>query len=137
MAVESKNRPCSVYFISASAVTPMTKVGISLDPAKRLAGLKVASPYPLSLVASVAFGHRTQAEWAERVMHLALANYRMAGEWFAVGATDAFSLYEAIHRIIALGDFDPDDFIGICQMTAFQCIGAPIGEHRHYTGLGD
>jgi hypothetical protein len=101
----------------------MVKVGISSDPKKRLAGLKTANPYPLSIVASIAFDSRVKAEWAERTIHCALADYRMAGEWFAVGATDALAVYEGIASIIALGDFHPDDFVGLCQMTAFQCIG--------------
>lgn len=136
MAADPKNRSCFVYFISASASAPMTKVGVSFNPAKRLAGLKTASPHPLSLVASVAFDQRTQAEWTERVLHLALDDYRMSGEWFSVGATDAFAVYEAILRVASLGDFEPDDFIGICQMTAFQCIGAPIPKRHHDTERG-
>lgn len=113
-----------VYFISASAGTPMAKVGVSTNPGKRLAGLKTASPYRLSLVASITFDSRAQAEWAERVMHCALADYRMSGEWFSVGAADAFSVYGGIADIIAHGDYDPADFIGLCQMIAFQCVGA-------------
>ena len=113
---------CHMYFIGTAASPAITKIGISLDPRKRLAGLKTASPFPLFLFASVGFKDRTQAEWSERVMHAALEDYRMRGEWFSVSPSSAFEVSKAVSDLISSKDFHPDDFIGLCQMIAFQCL---------------
>lgn len=116
------NRACHLYFISAAG-REITKVGISSDPRKRLAGLQTASPYPLVLFASVAFDNRAGSVGAERVIHAALDDHRMSGEWFAIDAASALDVNDAVTGIIQGGDFHPDDFVGLCQMVAFQCLG--------------
>jgi hypothetical protein len=88
-----------------------------------LAGLKTSSPFPLSLFASVGFESRARAEWAERVIHAALDDHRMWGEWFAISAAAALEVNDAVTNMIRVGDFHPDDFIGLCQMVAFQFLG--------------
>jgi hypothetical protein len=113
---------CHLYFVSAVGRN-ITKIGISADPRKRLAGLKTASPYPLALFASVCFEGRAQAERAERIIHAALADHRMSGEWFAISAASALEVNDAVSDMIRIGDFHPDDFVGLCQMLAFQCLG--------------
>lgn len=116
---------CHIYFIRSDAGRDVVKVGLSSNPRKRLQSLKASSPYRLSLFASVEFSSRVQADWAERTMHCALSKYRMSGEWFSVSAASAFSLYQDIVELIAGQDFHPDDFVEICQMTAFQRLGDP------------
>jgi len=76
------------------------------------------------LCAHVVFDSRGSAEFAERMCHVALADYRQNGEWFSVRASVAHQTYLAICDIIRTADFDPDDFVSLSKMTAFQVVDA-------------
>ena len=119
---EMPKEECCLYFIDADAGSSLSKIGISKSPQSRPGSIKTSSPYELKLLISVPFESRAQAEWRERVLHFALNDYRMHGEWFSVKAETAVEVHNAISEIIEGQDFDPDDFSGLCQMIAFQCV---------------
>lgn len=54
------------------------KIGVSLDPARRLMALQSANAEVMRLVHTEIGGHRL-----EREAHRALAAYRLQGEWFS------------------------------------------------------
>jgi Meiotically up-regulated gene 113 len=60
------------------------KIGFASNPKKRLAGLQTASPYRLSLYATVGPLSRKEALIVEERFHKARSRYRMAGEWFEI-----------------------------------------------------
>jgi hypothetical protein len=73
--------PGGVYFIQAGTDGPI-KIGISDNPAKRLAQLQTAHPVGLALLGVV-----PDVDLAlERELHRRFAAYRMNGEWFAPAA---------------------------------------------------
>ena len=76
----------------------LTKVGISQDPAARLATLQTASPFRLRL-AHIAPANGRAFE-VEQEAHLILQNCRQSGEWFATSPEMAIAaVYAASDRI--------------------------------------
>lgn len=63
-------------YMIRSAAGPI-KIGISVDPAKRLKGLQTAHPWKLSLLCVVEGGAYLESEY-----HFRFAEHRLAGEWF-------------------------------------------------------
>lgn len=114
---------CSMYFVAAKSPAPLCKIGVSKCPRKRLSTLSTASPYQLCLFTTIEFSNRLGAETAERIMHVALDDYRVNGEWFTIKGSDAVDLHKRLSEIISLRDCHPDDFVGIAQQTAFQIVG--------------
>ena len=72
----SYDRVCHVYVIRRPD-THEIKIGISLDPAKRLASHQSSHARPLELLLSFAGG-----EPAERALLARFAGHRLNGEWF-------------------------------------------------------
>jgi hypothetical protein len=103
---------------------PLCKVGVSSSIPKRLKALVPCCPFELQLQHHIAFPNRAGAEWAERVIHLSLEQYRVNGEWFSVPALAAVDVYWGVMDMMKVGDFDPDDFVSLTQMSAFQTVGA-------------
>jgi hypothetical protein len=65
-----------IYFIQVGDDGPV-KIGWSMNPQKRLAGLQTAHPEQLHLR-----GYRRGSVQAERELHETLKDYRVNGEWF-------------------------------------------------------
>lgn len=63
----------------------LTKVGWALRPWSRVGELQTANPYDVTL-----FGYFPGTRMAETRTHIALADYRVRGEWFELG--DAVNL---------------------------------------------
>lgn len=100
-------RPTFVYVISGvrdGFPCAPCKVGITKDPAGRLAALQTGHPYPLTIVAALGFQDRSYAESVEHAFHAVQADSRMSGEWFeadplrsaTVLCTIVFSVAEAL-----------------------------------------
>lgn len=74
------------------------KIGYPADPAKRLANLQTANPFPLELLATV-----PGTVELEGVLHLWFADLRLSGEWFRFPIRDAVDQFRAaIARIATL-----------------------------------
>lgn len=82
-----------VYVISLSDDIDRgpVKVGVSDDPATRLAQLQTGSAVKLHLVETYVGDDRGIALAVERVFHWAHAKQRLEGEWFDVSAYHAWS----------------------------------------------
>lgn len=65
-----------VYFILRPA-SSIIKVGVSVNPARRLAALRTASGDALIMLGHVSGGCQIEA-----MIHRLLANFRFHGEWF-------------------------------------------------------
>ncbi len=65
-----------VYLIGSPLARPV-KIGVSDDPAARLADLQVGSPVPLLILWQTPGGQRL-----ESALHAYFAPYRLHGEWF-------------------------------------------------------
>lgn len=74
-----RKRKC-VYLIEAGEYL---KVGVALNPHKRIRDLQVANPEPLRLVA-VMEPSTHDAATMERHIHFVLSEYRVGGEWFKI-----------------------------------------------------
>jgi hypothetical protein len=73
------------------------KVGIAVAPERRLKELQTGSGDVLSIVVKRDVGKYLAAR-VERAAHLALAKFRLAGEWFSVSAEEASDAVEAAIR---------------------------------------
>lgn len=74
----------AIYMI-VSDETLRTKVGVSSNPASRLATMQTGSPEKLSLVWSTDYMDATFARLVEAEVHSLLAPWRAHGEWFDLG----------------------------------------------------
>lgn len=66
-----------VYFI-ASADREMVKIGVTTDPDKRFAALRLSSPTPLELLGVIS----DRGEKFEQDLHVRFREHRSHGEWF-------------------------------------------------------
>jgi hypothetical protein len=86
-----------VYFIKPVGMSGPIKIGVSVNPAARLADLQPCSPVPLEIVAQMP-GDFT----VERSLHEAFRDHHSHGEWFRVSV----GLLRVIDEVNA-GTFDP------------------------------
>lgn len=70
------SRAQAVYLVEGGG---RFKIGISADPAARLASLQTGSPFLLRLVCSREFA---DAAAVERELHMRMGAHRIHGEWF-------------------------------------------------------
>lgn len=61
-----------------------SKIGVSRDPAARLAQLQTACPHELTLCHATGQMPAGSARSIERLCHAYLSDHREAGEWFAI-----------------------------------------------------
>ena len=115
-------KKCSVYFVDAVHKEPLCKVGISASVSKRVKSLIPCCPFDLDLHDFIEFESRASAEWAERLIHFALSDYRVNGEWFSVSANAARLTYSGIKDLFDDQDIDPDDFLEHAKMAAFFAV---------------
>lgn len=76
-----------VYAISDGA---FVKIGLAVDPVKRLADLQVASPSILKLEAKIECFRYSHASKLEKQLHRACKKYHIRGEWFDMDALCVF-----------------------------------------------
>lgn len=78
-----------IYLMECMAPAPngqkLVKIGISNDPAKRIAELQTGNPYKIVQRFAVACA---QSPAAENKLHAALGAKRMMGEWFTISRND-------------------------------------------------
>lgn len=86
----------NAFVYVASAGDQRQKVGISIDPAKRLADLSGACGYRLTLVSQ---REAVDALAVEKMAHWLLRQHQLHGEWFEV---DAAKADDAVSRAVAL-----------------------------------
>lgn len=91
-----------VYVVTASEFCQ--KIGISNNPASRLASLRTGHYQNLKLVFTVETPH---AEWAEAQAHKAMEKWRIRGEWFAVQASLAVDYVQWAVNASLGWDFKP------------------------------
>lgn len=72
-------RPQLVYFIQCNGADGPVKIGIAVDPQRRLSELRIGCPYPMELLATAVV---EDADLAERRLHMRFAARRIHGEWF-------------------------------------------------------
>lgn len=70
----------SVYIIQCPQ-TKLIKIGISADPLGRLSGLQTGYPFKLNLL-RVIESKKYTAKRLEKILHIALIDFRLEGEWF-------------------------------------------------------
>lgn len=86
-----------VYFIKPVGQDGPIKIGLSNDPARRIAEFATWSPLRLELLGSV------PGSWAdEQFMHECLADHLSHGEWFHASP----EVLSAVNSVIATGGFD-------------------------------
>jgi hypothetical protein len=73
----------AIYAIGPEEKTPL-KIGIAGRPPARLEHLQPGNWRPLLVHRSIYLGERKHALKIERIVHLALDDRRMVGEWFDV-----------------------------------------------------
>jgi len=73
---DRKEQVSYVYLIGCKKNNTM-KIGFSNNPQKRLQGLQVSSPHPLSILATIKGGQPL-----ERKLHKEFAHLKLSGEWF-------------------------------------------------------
>lgn len=61
------------------------KIGITLDPERRLSELQIGTPTELVLVAAVPVGTEKMAKHIESSFHRAFKHQHLRGEWFHGG----------------------------------------------------
>jgi hypothetical protein len=71
-----------IYWIQ-QATTGYTKIGVSVDPYKRLSSLQVASPTRLTLIHKKRYNNCDLYEIEKRI-HRQYKEYHVLGEWFAL-----------------------------------------------------
>lgn len=64
------------------------KVGVAVEPEKRLKDLQTANPRPLDLLGTIKCRTRQQAMMIENHIHERLKAHNMQGEWFDVSCLD-------------------------------------------------
>jgi hypothetical protein len=99
--------PEAAVYIITEPRERFTKVGMSENPVKRLAGLQTANPFPLHLVYASPHFERWKAAQIERLIHEHLSQYAMQGEWFSCDANTALAAMIAVGLKLT----DPGDVI--------------------------
>ena len=94
VAIPARQAGCTkrqqrIYFIQCNGNDGPIKIGIAVDPNRRLSELRIGCPYPMALLAECA---TEDADAEERRLHLVFRHLRIHGEWF----TYATELREAI-----------------------------------------
>jgi len=72
----------NIYFIRCGKPGGPIKIGYAKNVEKRLSDLQVASPFTLSVVASIPVGSKKQAEKMEAWFHDRFYRKHIRGEWF-------------------------------------------------------
>ena len=72
-----------VYFIQCCTADGYIKIGKSLNPSERLAGLATSNPYGLKILCSISFATDEGASIAERKLHKIFSDQCIRGEWFS------------------------------------------------------
>lgn len=80
------DRPTFVYIIASG---DFVKIGISVDPAKRLRGMSTSMAEAPHLFATKLFPTGPMARKVERRMHWTFREYRERGEWFRLSPATA------------------------------------------------
>lgn len=72
-------RPQFVYIIQCNGDDGPLKIGIAVDPQRRLSELRIGCPYPMQLLG---YSPDIDPDMAERRLHAAHWKRRIHGEWF-------------------------------------------------------
>lgn len=70
-------RPQSIYFIQCNGTDGPIKIGIAVDPNRRLSELRIGCPYPMQMLATC-----PGDDMLERQLHATFRDDRIHGEWF-------------------------------------------------------
>jgi hypothetical protein len=115
-----------IYILSLDGSPNVCKVGISINPEQRAKNLQTGSPARISVFRAWCFDNLKDARNLEAIMHAALSEYQMIGEWFGASPDRATELFFSICQIIRDKDHHPDDFEKLCQMTAYQMMEGSV-----------
>jgi hypothetical protein len=111
-----------IYILSLDGSPNICKIGISTNPEQRAKTLQTGSPEKISVFRAWRFDELRDTKKFEAIMHAALSEYQMIGEWFGASPYRAAELFFSICEIMLKKDYYPDDFAQLCQMTAYQVI---------------
>ena len=73
-----------IYIIGSHSDEKICKIGIAINPKKRLAQLQTGSHAKLYVAATYACQSRDIARHREQAAHKTFSDYRLSGEWFGV-----------------------------------------------------
>lgn len=71
-----------VYLVQCDGDEGPIKIGIAVDPNRRLSELRIGCPYPMQLLATI---WTDDADMDERRLHSRFHKSRIHGEWFECG----------------------------------------------------
>ena len=111
-----------LYILSLDGSPNICKIGISINPEQRVKTLQTGSPLRINVFRAWSFDDLKDVKQFEEIMHAALSEYQMIGEWFGASPDRAAELFFSICQIMRDKDYHPDDFEKLCQMTAYQTI---------------
>ena len=87
----------SQVYVIRCELTGLIKIGMSMNPNRRLMGIQTGYPYKLSVHWTFPTDH---PRLLESYLHQVLAHHRLNGEWFSASAADG------IEKVVASFDVD-------------------------------
>lgn len=90
-----------VYVIASEQEPKIVKIGISVNPAKRVKQLQTGHATPLKVFHQQAFPAKN-TRMIEQILHRELHHLRLTGEWFTLSVEDAIA--EVEFALIRYGD---------------------------------
>ena len=87
------NRRRQKHYVYAISDGAFLKIGLAVDPIKRMSDLQVASPSVLKLEAKIECPRYSDAAKLEKQLHRACRKHRIRGEWFQMDALIVFDNY--------------------------------------------
>lgn len=97
---------CFLYVASRGGAK---KVGITVNPISRLAGLKNGASSPVRFDVIWCSGEK-MVRSVERSVHLQLRPYRIQGEWFSCGIRPVLRAVNSAFGAVSSNDIDRDEY---------------------------
>lgn len=101
------------------------KIGVSINPEKRLKMLQTANPRDLKIIIKLPIINKPQAYLAERVLHVKFRKGRVNGEWFR--GTIKLDMVVDLYVKCMLNEHDKKKF----ELTALD-VQNSIYKKKHY-----
>lgn len=82
-----------MYFLRTNR---FVKVGVSINPEKRVSSLQTANPFPIEDYKVVWLSSKKKALTVEKECHKILSDYSIRGEWFKLPSTEREEINEKL-----------------------------------------
>ncbi len=89
-------------YIIGNAEQNIFKLGMAVDPFKRLSSIQTGNPYKLSIICKICVQNKNAAALIERLGHKELSKYEGIGEWFMNVPDDLFAQFSSGHYLRSL-----------------------------------